>query len=110
MKNRTILNPKKIDLMYHLVDGFQVTRLGLKQTLKDGAITLDEYHDLVERNQDRLLDRIKEFRIVNRLLSLVFACLFSYMQINGDDLEMRKAGRTRGRRRNESEQTINLES
>ena len=111
MKTRTILNPKKIDyLMYHLVDGFEVTRRGLKQTLKEGAITLDEYYDLVERNQDRLIARIKDFRIANNLLSILFACIFSYMQINGDDLEMRRTSRARGRRRNESEQMVNQKS
>jgi hypothetical protein len=111
MKTRTILNPKKIDyLMYHLVDGFEVTRRGLKQTLMQGAITLDEYHDLVERNQDRLIARIKDFRIANKLLSILFACIFSYMQVNGDDLDMRRSSRARGRRRNESNQILNQKS
>jgi hypothetical protein len=111
MKTRTILNPKKIDyLMYHLVDGFEVTRRGLKQTLMQGAITLDEYHALVELNQDRLIARIKDFRIVNKLLSLVFAFLFSYMQINGDDMDVRRPQRTRGRRRNDAEQILNQKS
>lgn len=108
MKTRTILNPKKIDyLMYHLVDGFEVTRRGLKQTLMQGAITLDEYHALVELNQDRLIARIKEFRIVNKLLSMAFAVLFAWAQINGDELDMRRSSRTRSRRRNESEQILN---
>jgi hypothetical protein len=97
-----ILNRKPIDYLFdHVIDGFALTRKGLRQALDDKVITLEEYWQLVEANQDRVLDRIKQFKIVNKLLSLLFACIFSYLQVNGDQLDMRRSGR----RRNENEKT-----
>ena len=88
MKTRTILNPKKIDLLFdHIIGGYVCSRKGIAMLKHEGHIkTLEDYIELVDKNQDRLIARIKEFRIVNRLLSVIFAFLFSYMQVNGDDL------------------------
>ena len=105
MKTARILNRKPIDYLFdHIVDGFALTRKGLKQALAEKVITIEEYWQLVEANQDRVLERIKQFKIVNKLLSVTFACLFTYMQVSGDDLDMRRSSRTRTRRRNDTEQ------
>jgi len=78
----------------HIIDGFEVTHRGLKQL---GHVTEEEYILLLEKNIHRLVTRIREFRITEKLLSVFFAILFLSMQINGDDLEARRSSRTRTR-------------
>lgn len=109
----------------HIIDGFHSTHEGLHRLREDKLISKDEYTSLLEQNIKRLVARIQEFRIKEGLMevsrrftAVIFACLFAYMQINGDDLEMRRTSRTRsarsarsqrnGRRRNEDIGSNNL--
>lgn len=105
-----MFSKEKVDyLFHHLLDGFKTTHAGLERIRDERIISEAEYHELVEKNAKRLIERVHEFKIVNRMISLVFAGLFAWMQVSGEDLDMRRARRTRsGRRRNETEQRIEL--
>ena len=88
----------------HIIDGFASTHEGLRQLKDTGVIEEDEYTQLLEKNVKRLIDRIKEFRMAERLICVAFAFIFGYLQIAGEDLEMRRARRMgRGRRKGEYE-------
>ncbi|MCZ8021189.1 MAG: hypothetical protein O9302_00225 [Cyclobacteriaceae bacterium] len=110
MQKARILNRKSIDqLFFHIIDGFKSSHDGLKFIKAEHVITESEYLELLEKNAERLIERIRDFRIANKILSLFFACLFGYMQMQTGELEMRRPGRvrtsTRARvrnRRNES--------
>jgi hypothetical protein len=103
-------------LFHHILDGFKASHEGIVQLQRDHAMSDEEIHELIKKNSERLIDRIREFRLTEKLMSVFFALLFGYMQINGDDLEMRRPARVRttsarvrnsrtGRRRNEHETT-----
>jgi hypothetical protein len=101
MKAR-ILNRKPIDyLFHHILAGFASSYGGLRGIFMDKVIDKDEYIELLEKNCERLIDRLKEFEIAQKLICLFFCCLFTYMQVNGAELERR--GRSGGRRRNDTE-------
>lgn len=103
----TILTKRKIEHLFnHILDGFKSSAEGLKFLRRDGIIQDPEYLELLEKNAERLIERINEFRITHKLMSIFFAGLFTWMQVSGEDLDMRRARRTRsGRRRNETEQS-----
>lgn len=88
-------------LFDHILDGFSSSQRGIEQLKEKGLINEQQYTELLEKNARRLIDRIAEFKILQRLLSLFFACLFTWMQITGDDMEMRRARRLRLRERTE---------
>ena len=101
----TILTKRKIEhLFHHILDGFKSSAEGLKFLRRDGIIQDPEYLELLEKNADRLIERINEFKIIHKLTSVFFAGLFTWCQVGGEDLDMRRASRTRTRRRNETEQ------
>lgn len=103
MKAR-ILNRKPIEyLFHHILAGFASSYGGLRGIFKDEVIDKDEYIELLEKNCERLIERIKEFEVAQKLTCLFFAVLFSYMQVTGEELERRGRGRRGGRRRNETE-------
>jgi len=84
----------------HILDGTFASYEGLQ--VAKGKFSKQEYTELLERIILRLRDRVVDFRvkegmaeIAKRALSILFAVLFTYMQINGDDLEMRRSTRTR---------------
>lgn len=107
MKTRTILTPRKIDHLFnHILGGFKSSAEGLQFLKRDGIISEKEYIELLEKNSERLIARIHEFRITHKLMCVGFAILFTWFQIDGEDLDMRRARRTRTRRRNETEQVI----
>lgn len=102
----------------HILDGFHTTHEGLHKLKEDGLVTENEYTELLEKNINRLLQRIREFRITQHMVSVFFAVLFLHMQVSGEDLDMRRSssrvrtGRTAsrgtrgsrsGRRKGESE-------
>jgi hypothetical protein len=102
-----ILNRSQIDYLFdHILGRFETSKKHIENALATKLISKAEADSMQAINADTLIKRIKDFRIANRLLSVVFATLFSYMQISGDDLEVRRPSRTRIRRRNETEQTI----
>lgn len=95
MKQKMYSQQSNSMLHDHIIDGFHSTHQGLQQLKDDGIIAEQEYVELLEKNIKRLVERIREFRIVEKMICMFFAVLFSYMQIAGDDLDMRKSGRTR---------------
>lgn len=100
-----MLSKEKVEtLFHHILDGFKSSAEGLLFLKRDRLIDEKEYTELLEKNAARLIDRIEEFKVTNRILSFGFAMLFAWMQVSGEDLDMRRARRTRSRRRNETEQ------
>ncbi len=111
MKARMLSKEAMDQLFDHILDGFRSSHEGIKNLEQQGLVSDDDINDLVKKNSERLIDRIKEFKVAQRLVCVFFALLFGYMQIAGEDLEMRRAKRmSRGRRRNETEQTTDLEA
>jgi hypothetical protein len=107
MKQRMMSEKAMSHLFDHILDGFRSSHHGILNLKDQGIVRSDEeIAELLKKNSDRLIDRIKEFKITQRLLAIFFAFMFGYFQISGEDLEMRRARRVRTRRRNETEQTL----
>jgi hypothetical protein len=104
MKAQMLSKEKMDHLFNHILDGFKSSAQGLLFLKRDRLISDQEYTDLLEKNAQRVIERIEEFKISNRLMSVFFACLFLYMQVSDEGLDMRRSRRTRSRRRNETEQ------
>jgi hypothetical protein len=81
-------------LHHHILDGFESSHKGIQTLKKEGLIQEEEYTFLLEKNIERLMERIKEFRLMERLVCIFFAALFTYMQIAADDLDMVRRGRS----------------
>lgn len=92
-------------LFDHILDGFKTSHEGILNLEQQHLVPEHEVHALLKKNSERLIARIKEFKLLNGLLSLTFVTLFTWLQVTGDDLELRRPTRTRVRRRNETEQT-----
>lgn len=105
MKTQESINRSSVNyLLDHILGGFRSSHEGIVYAKNKGLLTADEVADLLAKNGERLISRIIEFKIVERALCIFFALLFGYMQIAGEDLEMRRSRRgARGRRRHESE-------
>ncbi len=101
-----MLSKEKVNMLFHhILDGFKSSAEGLLFLKRDRIIDEKEYVELLEKNAQRLIERIEEFKITNRILSVGFAMLFMWMQVSDQGLDMRRTRRTRTRRRNETEQT-----
>lgn len=95
-------------LFYHILDGFKTSNKGIQDAYEMGIININELADLLKKNSDRLVARIQEFKAMEKLVCIFFALTFGYMQMGCEDLEMRRARRVRGRRRQESENMISV--
>lgn len=104
------MSKRSMDYLFdHILDGFRTSHEGIQNLQRQQIVSDDEINDLVRKNSERLIDRIREFRMHEKLFGIFFACLFSWMQTQGEDLEMRRPNRGRsGRRRDESERIITL--
>lgn len=92
----TMLSRKNASYLFdHVLDGFHTTNQGLQQLKEKGMITTDEYTVLLEKNSSRLIERIREFKVLNKLICVFFAALFTWMQICNDELDMRRPGSVR---------------
>jgi hypothetical protein len=101
----TMLSRKKVELLFHhILDGFKSSAEGLLFLKRDHLIDEKEYIELLEKNAHRLIERIEEFKMTNRIVAIGFAMLFTWMQVSDQGLDMRRTSRTRTRRRNETEQ------
>lgn len=92
--------------LHKTIDEFHVSHNGIKNLKSSGTLKNDqEYVELIERNIDFFIKKIREFRLAEKMVAIAFAFMFAYFQISGEDLEMRRARRvrTRSRRRNETE-------
>lgn len=91
-------------LFDHILDGFKVSHQGIQDLDSMAIINATEMADLLKKNSDGLITRIHEFKALQKLMCIIFATMFGYFQIIGEDLEMRRARRVRVlRRRNETE-------
>lgn len=106
MKPRMMSKPAMDHLFDHVLDGHAKTFEGINNLKQMQIIDDKDYIDLLKRNTERLIARIHEFKIIHRIVSIFFACFFAYMQMGCEDLEMRRARRVRGRRRQGSERVI----
>ena len=79
----------------HIIDGFHTTHEGLHRLKEQGLVSEAEYTELLEKNVSRLLARIKEFRVAEKLTCIFFAFVFLFMQVKGEDLDMRRSARAR---------------
>lgn len=84
-------------LFDHVLDGFRSSHEGIENLKEKGLIQEDEYTELHRKNAVRLIDRIKEFKFHTKLISVFFAFLFGWMQVQGEDLDMRRSSRVRSR-------------
>lgn len=90
------LKPQSIHYLFdHILDGYKSSYEGIIQLKERRMITDQELTELLTKNSERLIRRIIEFKLMERLLCVFFAALFGLMQVISGDLEMRKAGRIR---------------
>jgi len=111
-----MMSKRSMDYLFdHILDGFKTSHEGILNLQRQQIVSDDEIAELVKKNSDRLIDRIREFRLHEKIFGIFFACLFTYMQVTGEDLDMRRTGRARtsnsrgaksGRRRSENEEPI----
>jgi len=87
-------------LFHHIIDGFNSSHQGIIELEKKHILTDDEAHALLVKNSERLIDRINEFKAREKIVSVIFAALFTIMQVQGGELEMRRPSRGRSGRRN----------
>lgn len=98
--------PAMDHLFNHVLDGHAKSFEGIENAHAMQIIDDQTYVDLLKKNTQRLIARIHEFKVIHRIVSIFFACLFAYMQISCQDLEMRRARRVRVKRRRETEQPL----
>jgi hypothetical protein len=114
MKPRMMSKPAMDQLFHHILGGHASSHQGIVNLEQQGLVPEHEIKDLLKRNNERLIDRINEFKIIHKLTCIFFALMFGYMQISCEDLDMRRSSRTRvrtsrvrsarkGKRRNEGE-------
>lgn len=106
MKPRMMSKQAMDHLFDHILDGFKTSHQGIQDLYTMGLINANDLADLLKKNSDRLITRIHEFKAIQKLMCILFAVMFGYCQITGEDLEMRRARRVRTRRRNERENVI----
>jgi len=99
---------KSAYLFHHVLDGFKSSHEGIVKLKESGLINEEEYIDLLQKNSTRLIDRIREFKVGYKLLSISFAAMFFYFAVSDPDTEMLRARRTRVRKRNETEEPANI--
>jgi hypothetical protein len=96
-----ILSKKQTaDLWHHKIDGYESRIKGLRDLRKNGMITEEEYFDYLDRCADNFFYTIKEFKLVHKLTCIVFAVLFTSLQVMSNNIDLIRAGRMgrRGRR------------
>lgn len=104
-----MMSKRSMDYLFdHILNGFKTSHEGILNLQKQGLVPDDDIADLVKQNSERLIDRIQEFKLHEKIFGLFFATLFFYNQITCEDLDMRRSRRMRLRRKTESENVITL--
>lgn len=94
------LNQQSINhLIDHILGGYKSSHEGIIQLRERRMVTDEELAELLIKNGERLIKRIVEFKIIERLVAIFFAGLFGFLQLTCNDLDMRKARSLRMRRR-----------
>lgn len=103
MKGKMYSEKSHVYLQKNLLDASFNNHQNIKNLRRSDIIQDDEYITLLEKNMEWLIQKIKEFRIAEKIVCVFFALLFGYMQINSDDsIERARRSRSRsGRRKNE---------
>jgi hypothetical protein len=92
--------------LHKTIDEFYVSNEGIKNLRKTDIIHDEEFMSMVQKNIEVFMVKIKEFRLAEKMTCIFFAALFLWLQVNADDLDIQRKGRrsrSRGRRRNETE-------
>lgn len=102
---RPSVSKRSLDyLVDHILGGYKSSHEGIVYAKNKGLLTAEEVADLLAKNGERLISRIIEFKLAERLMGVFFAALFGYMQFTCEDLEMRRTRNgVRMRRRQETE-------
>lgn len=115
MKAANLSKKKTEYLFYHILDGFKGSHEGIEQLHHKQLITDEEYAAMLVKNSKRLIERIRDFKLMfleaaKRTTCVIFALVFAYMQINSEELDIRRPSRpsrstrsARRGRRNEME-------
>jgi hypothetical protein len=104
MKPRMMSKAAMDQLFFHILDGFKSSHEGIHQLFDKGIINAQEKTELLQKNCERLISRVNEFKVGQKLLCIFFAALFGWMQITSDDQEMVRTGRTRASRSTRGQQ------
>lgn len=91
MKAKMYSEKAHSDLFHHIIDGFETTFEGIQKAHETQVISDQELTEFLKKNSTRLIERIREFKIMNGLISIFFAGMFCLMQVGGEDLEMRRS-------------------
>ena len=95
-------------LFFHILGNHEASHQGILQLAEKQLATDDEVADLIRKNSERLIARIREFKVHEKIFGIFFALLLGYMQMTGEDLEMRRTARRTGRRKHKNENVITL--
>ena len=103
MKGKMYSEKAQAYLHKTLLDAFFTNHKGIQTLRKENVVQDDrEYIELLEKNAEWLFQKVKEFRIAERIVCLAFVFIFGYLQVNGDDVERGRRSRSRsGRRKTE---------
>ena len=96
-------------MQHHIVDGYISSQQGINDLFKKKLISLKEYTSLMEQNLIRLQQRLHDWRVTEKMLSLLFAALFSFMAFTSNDGELYRRGRSGRKTRKRQEYVIDNE-
>jgi len=104
-----MMSKRSMDYLFdHILDGFKSSHQGILNLQQQGIVSNEDIAELVKKNSERLIERIQEFKLHEKIFGLFFASLFLYNQITCEDMDMRRSRRMRVRRKTESENVITL--
>jgi hypothetical protein len=107
MKQTMLSKEKATYLFDHVLDGFRSSHEGIIKLKEAGLIGDDEFAELLQKNSTRLISRVNAFKLGQQVVAVFFAALFFWIQISGEDMDMRRGRRGgRARRKNESKNVI----
>ena len=101
-KQRVLYTAQTNYLFDHILGGFEGNVKGL-QSIRNKLLTEEEYTELLEKAATHLINRIREYKIMNGLVSIFFAVLFTTLQITGNVLDMRRVSRRSGSKKHDYE-------
>lgn len=102
MNTSKIISRQKVrHMQHHIVDGYISSQQGINALYKRKLIDLKEYMQLMDLNLARFTERLHEWRVTEKMLSIFFAALFSFMAFTANDGDLYRRGRTarKGRRK-----------
>lgn len=89
-----MLSKQAMDQLHHIHTGFESSLGSIEQAYQQQLIDEKELTELLKKNSKRLIDRLKDFKLAYRLTCFFFAALFVHLQVSGEDMDLRRPGRT----------------